>query len=345
MQARRFIWFGMWMLVALLATAGCAKVEQPREPSATAGPVKVWPAPPEMARIAFVKSVTRPADVGVKASGLVRFGRWLTGSEKGNERLSKPFGVSLDENDNLCITDTGANVVCVYDRAGQKWYRWDRAGKVRFVSPVAAARKNGVLYVADSGLGALLGMDSKGELVFMRNDHLKRPCAVAIAGEQVFVADAERHCVVVFDLGGRYQRQFGRRGTGPGEFNFPTHLSATSKGFILVTDSMNTRVQVLDGQGTHQSTIGALGDSPGQFSRPKGAAADSAGNVYVVDAMFDNVQIFNPKGQLLLSFGEGGNSAGEFWLPNGIAVTRQNEIFVADSYNNRVQVFKYIGPT
>ncbi len=303
----------------------------------------VWPPPPDEPRIAYVQSISQPTDLGIRRSGLRRFSNWLTGAQKGNETLNRPFGISLDEADNLCVTDTAANTVCCFDKDRKRWYRWDQIGKIRLSSPVAIARKGKVLFVADAGLKSVLAFDLDGKLLFQISKGIGRPSGLAIAEDRLFVADAQQHCVRVFDLGGKPLSSFGKRGGAPGEFNFPSHVATGSKGTLLVTDSMNCRVQVFDVRGNFQREIGAPGDSPGHFSRPKGVAVDGFGHIYVIDALFDNVQVFDSEGSLLMDFGRGGSQAGEFWLPNGIAIGRDNRIYIADSYNRRVQVFKYIG--
>lgn len=268
---------------------------------------------------------------------------WLTGSEKGNERLLRPFGLAFDENDNLCVTDTAANTVWYFDLKGKKCSRWDKVGSIRFESPVAMVARNGTCYVADSALG-IIAFNFAGKLLFTITNHLQRPTGVVVTPDSLWVADAQRHCIVRFNLAGGFMSEFGRRGTGNGEFNFPTHLALDPEGSLYVTDSLNGRVQVFDSQGQFTGQIGQLGDSPGCFSRPKGVTVDTLGHVYVVDANFDNLQVFARNGQLLLNLGEAGKESGQFWLPAGIASNHQNEIFVADSYNQRVQIFKYIGP-
>jgi sugar lactone lactonase YvrE len=328
----------------VLVVAGCAQVQH--APTSSSPPAKplVWPSPPEVARISYVQSILRPADIGIKFSPFTRFGHWITGSEKGNEALLKPFGLALDENDNICLTDTGLNAVCYYDRAKKKWHRWTKIGDVRLASPVAVAKRNGTFFVADSALGRVIAFKEDGKLSFQITNHLARPSGVAILNDQLFVADAQRHAIVMFGLRGEFQGESGRRGIGQGEFNFPTHLAVDGQGNLLVTDSMNSRVQILDAEGKYKGEIGNIGDSPGHFGRPKGVAVDSLGSVYVLDALFDNLQIFDHSGRLLLNFGETGGQPGQFWLANGIAITRENEILVADSYNHRIQVFKYVGP-
>lgn len=328
-------------ILALLGFGLLAGCQTP--PVAPAPPVaRVWPSPPEEPRIAYVQSLRGPADAGIQPSGFGRFIRWLTGAAAADQ-LVKPFGVALDEDDNLCVTDTGNHSVSYFDRVHKRWRRWDRVGKEHFLAPVGIAKRGGVLFVADSGLGRVLAFTEDGRLQFAVTNRLARPTGVAVEGDRLFVTDAQRHCVVVFDRWGRYVSEFGKRGTGPGEFNFPTHVAADAAGNLLVTDSVNSRVQVFDATGQWRGQIGKAGDAPGYFSRPKGVAVDSFGHVYVLDANFDNFQIFDLSGRLLLTVGEAGHGPGQFWLPAGLAISRQNEIFVADSYNHRVQVFRYLG--
>jgi DNA-binding beta-propeller fold protein YncE len=303
----------------------------------------VWPPPPAEARVAYVQSIGSPADFGVKPGALSRVANWISGDKSGSEPFVRPFGVALDAAGNLLVTDTGANTVGCYDRARKKWLRWDQAGKTRFESPVAVARIGNTVLVADSGLGKVLAFDEKGKAQFEITRELTRPSGLAVLGDRIYIADTQRHHVVICDQRGGFVSKFGKRGAAPGEFNFPTHLAAGPGNRVLVTDSMNARIEIFDADGQFQRVIGGPGDGPGHFSRPKGVAVDSAGHIYVVDALFDNVQIFDDQGRLLLNVGEAGSDPGQFWLANGIAISRDNDIYVADSYNHRVQVFKYVG--
>jgi DNA-binding beta-propeller fold protein YncE len=304
---------------------------------------RVWPSPPDAPRVAFVRNITQPSDLGARQSGLRRFANWISGASKGNEKFAQPFGLGLDERGNLCLTDTAANSVSFYDARKHQWNRWDQIGKLRFSSPVAVVKHGNTLYVADSGLGQVIVFDTDGKLLFQIDHDLTRPSGLLIHNDRLLVADSQQHCVAVFDLRGNFKSRFGRRGTGPGEFNFPTHLAADAEGRVYVTDSMNNRVQVFDADAHFQSQIGTAGDGPGFFSRPKGVAVDTLGHVYVVDALFGNVQIFDHTGRLLLDWGAPGTDVGEFYLPSAIAIDRDNQIFVADGYNHRVQVFRYVG--
>jgi DNA-binding beta-propeller fold protein YncE len=333
------------VMLTMLALAGMAVscVSTQHATPVAAVPNPVWPPLPDDPRVAFVKTISGPADVGQSLSVWHRLSNWVTGETGESQRLQKPFGIALDESGNLCLTDTGNNTVCYCDFVHHQWRRWNAAGKIHFQSPVAIARRNGIFYVADSELGEVLAFRNDGKLAFQISKPLQRPVGLAIDGDALVVADSQLHSIFVFDLQGKFQFQFGERGVEPGEFNYPTHVCADSQGHLLVTDSLNSRVQVFTADGKFISQIGSGGDTSGHFGRPKGVAVDTFGHVYVADALFDNIQIFDLSGQLLLSLGGSGTGPGQFGLPNGIAIGSDNQIYVTDGYNHRVQVLKYIG--
>jgi DNA-binding beta-propeller fold protein YncE len=332
----------MRWLLGMLATvllASCASTL----PVVSNSPALVWPPAPDEPRIAFARILRGPHDIGQTASMFRSFANWITGDTGEILNLHKPFAVALDEAGNLCLTDTDENLVCYADFAHKTWRRYDGVGKIKFASPVAVARRNGVFYVADSQLAKVFAFNEKGSAIFEISSPLKRPVGLAVAGDSIFVVDSQAHAVLVFGRDGKYQSSFGQRGTGPGEFNFPTAIAADGRGHLVVSDTMNSRVQVFDERGNFLSQFGSNGDTSGHFARPKGVAIDPAGHIYVVDAVFDNFQIFDLAGQLLLNVGQSGSGNGEFGLPNGIAIGADNQIFVADAFNHRVQVFKYLG--
>ena len=336
---------GLGLILGLLACfflAGCANDKSGRR----AGPAiaLVWPESPAEPRFQYVQSIAMPADVGIKSSTLSRIGRFFTGVSRATDKLNRPFGIALDEAGNLCLTDTGTAQVIFLDRVRKRVFTWAQVGKVQFNSPVAIAKTGTTFFVADSGLGEVLVFDEQGQGLIEVKRELTRPSGLAVFNGQLFVADAPAHCIAVFDLRGNFLFRFGQRGAAPGEFNFPTHISADAQGRLLVTDSMNSRIELFDATGKFLRVLGSTGDSAGHFRRPKGAAVDSAGRIYVADAMSDSLQIFDRAGEFLMDLGQAGSRPGEFWLPNGIAISPDNQIYVTDAYNARVQVFKYIGP-
>lgn len=330
------------LLPLLLAACGV-----PTEPRATAEaaagkPAPVWPAPPAEPRIRWIGQIANPTDLDIRVPFLSRIGNFLTGGDRGREPLVRPFGVGVDETGNLCVTDPGAGAVCYYDLARHQYRRWTKAGAVPFDTPVAVAKRAGLIYVADSGRQEVVALDEQGRVQWRITEESDRPSGLALDGDRLYVACSNTHVMRVYDLQGHALSQFGGRGVEPGKFNFPTHVTADGRGNIYVTDAMNSRVQVFTRDGGYVRTIGSLGDGSGHFSRPKGIAVDSQGRIYVGDALFDNVQIFDRDGRFLLDFGAAGSQRGEFWLPAGLAIAPDGRIYVADSYNRRLQVFQYL---
>jgi len=130
--------------VALLAAAlgvltACASTKHDVAASAPPGPV--WPPPPAQARVAYLESISGPADIGQGPSVWNKVSTWLSGNATQRDNLVKPFGLALDDQTNLCLTDTAQAAVYYCDFARRKWRRWDMAGKTRFVSPVAVAAR------------------------------------------------------------------------------------------------------------------------------------------------------------------------------------------------------------
>jgi sugar lactone lactonase YvrE len=332
--------YGVVAMVVFVVLGVCTLTSAREKPAAKR---RVWPSAPDAPRIEFVDKLSNPSDIGQRVSAFKKFGRLITGDQGEDLALQKPFGVAVDEDGNLCITDTAAKRIAFVDLKKKQWRNIEMVDKVHFASPVSVARQHGVFYVADSELGKVFAFKENGKSVWTVGEPLLRPTGVAAAGDTLAVVDSQTHCVFVFNLNGKFRFQFGKRGNGDGEFNFPTHISNDGRGHWLVTDSLNCRVETFDLSGKYISQFGSNGDTSGHFTRPKGVAADSFGHIYVADAVFANFQVFDSAGRLLLSLGERGDGPGAFSMPGGIAISRANEIYVADGYNHCVQVFRYIG--
>ena len=330
--------------IALLAACGQAPVTPREAPPAPES--LVWPKPPAPARIRFVKSVETPADWGLSGGAFQRFMDKVTGQTP--FRFVRPTSVAA-RGTALYVADPGAQALVILDPAEGHERKITRVGQDNLVSPVAVALgPPNKLFLVDSALRKIFVIDGKGELLSTigGEGRLARPAGVAYdaATDRLYVSDAAAHRIFVFAADGRLIESFGSNGSGPGEFNFPTHLALTRNGDLIVTDTLNYRVQILRRDGEPLASFGHVGDGSGNFASPKGVGADSDGNVYVVDALFDAVQIFGPDGTLLLGFGERGTRAGRFWLPNGLFIDAKDTIYVADSYNQRISVFERVTP-
>jgi sugar lactone lactonase YvrE len=135
--------------------------------------------------------------------------------------------------------------------------------------------------------------------------------------------------------------EWGRHGTGPGEFDFPIGIAVAPGGDVLVTDFYNARVQRFGPGGKHLATFPVL-------PNPGGIAIDGEGHFYLThfSAMRrdevkkpDRVSVYNAQGRLRREWGRSGNGDGEFDYPGGIALSSDGRVYVADQTNRRVQVF------
>lgn len=334
----------MTAVLAAAAFAACFALAQ-ADASREAVPETrlVWPSPPDPARIEYVGAISSAADLGFRKAWYERLWEFIAGPE--DERMLRPFGVSAHP-EKLCVADPSAQAVHLFDRKAQRYRKVSTAGRTRLVSPVGVAiGPNDNIYVTDSVLGKVFVFNASGRFVReIADGGLARPTGIAVDAQRarLYVVDSVAGRVVAFDLDGTRLNQFGRTGTGPGEFNRPTHVAVNSKGDVYVVDTLNHRVQTFTPEGAFLSSFGRLGNGTGDFASPKGAAMDDKGRVYVVDALFDAVQIFDPGGRLLLALGRQGNKKGEFWLPAGIAFDGRDLLYVADSYNGRIQVFRIL---
>ena len=303
----------------------------------------VWPSPPSPAAVRFVATLPRADGEANHGSFIRKLGRIISAGSK--EEMLRPLGVAASRG-LLFLTDPGGHALLIYDSGRNSLQKITRAGRDTLETPVGVVAENDRIFLSDSSLKKVLVYDRRGHFVkTFAGEPLERPTGLAFDEKsgKLYVADTSAHQVRVYRGDGSLERSFGQRGSGKGEFNFPTHLWLGRDGSLFVVDSLNYRIQVFGPDGGFAGAFGKQGDSSGEFASPKGIATDSHGHVYVVDALFDTVQIFDRSGQLLLTFGERGAGPGQFWLPAGIFIDDKDRIYVADSYNQRIQVFEFLG--
>ncbi len=328
------------VVAAAVLAAGVACSSQQR-------PKLSWPPPPETARIELVRSFSGPdsLDPGtwrkilnailphdsgaavLSPSGLAlspdekrlyvacggqarilvvdRDARSMSVLSLGGSRPATTIGVALDASENLYASDRNSNSVFVYDRSG-KFLRRFGSDVLEGPSAIAVDRRGQLLYVisgATSGTG--------------------------------------NHRIEEFSLAGKHLRTLGKRGDGPGEFNFPTSLFVGPDGTLFVADMLNFRVQQLDANGQVLGSFGKLGTGmPGAFDKIKGVAIDRFSNIYVVDSM-QGVHILNSEYRPLMLFG----SPPVMATPGPIVIDSTNRIFVADFGLNAIHEYQLVNTT
>lgn len=332
------------VLAMLFFISACATSPNELEVKATAA--RVWPESPNEPRIRYMRAFSKPADLGISKGFFERIAEFFVGES--DAHLVRPMAVVQTQDGTVCVGDPGAKAVQCFDQKRGR-YRFIQAAQDQpLPSPVGlAAGVRGEIYVVDSVLAKILVIEPHAELAnpLLLNTTLRQPTGVVFdpVAQQLVVVDAAAQQIVMFGLDGKERARIGRRGSGDGEFNYPTHICRDHAGRLYVTDSLNFRIQVLDHDGKFISKFGHNGNALGDMSRPKGVAVDQFDHVYVIDALFHALQVFDQQGVFLLDVGGQGQAAGEFWLPTGLFISDNNTIYIADAHNQRVQVLQYIG--
>jgi len=140
------------------------------------------------------------------------------------------------------------------------------------------------------------------------------PTGIAIAGNELFVADSRNGRIQVFDFEGGFKRQFGAPGEGPGELGRPMNLRIAG-GELYVADYWNDRIQVFGLDGTPRRSIGSTGSGLGQFNAPGAIAIAANGDLYVADFYNQRIQQLQADGTFIRQWGTTGETgiwAGQF---------------------------------
>ena len=197
---------------------------------------------------------------------------------------------------NSCV-GSNLNPIFEFDRSG-KMLRNFGAGLFAFPHSITFD-KDGNFWIADQG-GR--GGNGKGDQVFKfshdgkilmtlgkagqpgdTEDTFRDPNSVAIAPNgDVFISDGHRPTtgnarVLKFTKDGKFIKQWGGHGDGPGQFEMPHSLFFDSKGRLFVADRGNNRIQIFDQDGKYLAEWK-------QFSRPSGIYIDKNDVIYVADS-------------------------------------------------------------
>jgi len=271
-----------------------------------------------------------------------------------------PFGVAVDDNDHVYVSDEWKNTISVFDSSGKFLRKWGTTGSgdgELFRPAGLAVEKNGNIIVADSG-----------------NNRL-----------QVFTPD------------GKFVGKCGSAGSGDGQFNKPWGITVDKDGNIYVADWKNHRVQKLSPEGKFLMKFGQYGKveapegayavtmfgpyvspssetagypKPGTLNHPTDVAVDPDGDIYVTDWGNHRVCVFDSEGrpicnligdaQVLSKWGQQTVEANpdmakarrrvktlepqyRFCFPTSVEFDPASDsVIVADSQRNRLQIYKKV---
>jgi DNA-binding beta-propeller fold protein YncE len=102
----------------------------------------------------------------------------------------------------------------------------------------------------------------------------------------IFVADGHggesNNRIVKFDKNGKYIKEWGSKGSAPGQFDTPHALAMDSRGRLFIGNRNNNRIDIFDQEGKFL-------ESWPQFSRPSGIYIDKNDVIYVADSESESV--------------------------------------------------------
>lgn len=262
-----------------------------------------WPQPPDQPRFAYETVLRSHADIYIPSSTKEKMFQGATGLSAVSAQpvFEKPAAIAA-RNGSIYVADTMKKSVIVFDVPRRKLYRF--------------------------------GLREPGRLV--------QPLGIALDAQmRVYVADAKRREIIVYDGFGLFQHVIG----GPNDLDRPVGVAVSRDGERIYAvdrshnESDRHRVVVYDKEGKKLQVIGSRGAGDGLFNVPLQAAVAADGTLYVLDAGNFRVQAFDRDGQFLRAFGRAGVNSGNFARPRGIAVDDEGRVYVSDASFNNFQIF------
>ncbi|KAL5287259.1 TRIM71 family protein [Megaselia abdita] len=243
-----------------------------------------------------------PAHISVRNSNDLSVSFATEGHDDG--KVSRPWGVCVDKNNNVIVSDRRNNRIQVFSAEGLFKFKFGKKG--------------------------------------VGNGEFDLPAGICVdIDNRIIVVDKDNHRVQIFTSSGIFLLKFGKYGKEYGQFQYPWDVAVNSKRQIVVTDSRNNRIQQFDSEGRfiRQLVFDNSHLSKG-IASPRGVCYTPQGNIIVSD--FDNHCLYlidSELNEILAAKGQEGSGLQEFNRPSGLCCDDDGRVIVADSKNQRVVVF------
>ena len=146
-----------------------------------------------------------------------------------------------------------------------------------------------------------------------------QPNSILIAPSgDVFIAEghgAGGDHLFKFSKDGTLIKTWGKKGTGPNEYDQPHTLAMDSKGRVFVGDRNNSRIQILDQNGNYLTEWK-------QFGRPSGIAIDAHDDIFVADSESSSVSSNHDGWQRGIRIGSATDGVVKYFIPDPDTRTR-----------------------
>jgi len=235
-------------------------------------------------------------------------------------------GIRVDAQDNIWVIDEGANSII----------KFNPEGRVTMI----LGRRIGFPYT---------GMEPPVKELNPAPPYIfNRPTDVAFdTAGNIFVADGYGNSrVVKYDKNGRFVKQVGSRGPGPGQFNLIHAIAVDAQGNVYAGSRSDQRIEVFDNDLNYKTTFDHVGapwslcitPGPGhQYLYTSNSNPDSNDSeIHKVTGQIFKMEL---DGTVLGKFGVPGKEQGQFSTVHGIDCRFENQILVSEIVEWRFQKF------
>ena len=262
----------------------------------------------------------------------------------GQQILLNPWGVTVNERDEIVVSDFGNNKIHLFKSDGTHIKSFGGYGthQGEFIRPAGIAFNGNDIIVAElenhrvqkiSKQGQYLShFGEKGSL-----DHqLNKPCGLSIDSDgNILVADLNNKSIKIFSAVGQFLTKIGKENS----FTKPFHCIQHDN-YLIVSDSGDHSIKCFDRKGNFLYKFGKKGNADGQFNTPRCLSMDKAGHLMVCDTENYRIQVFDLSGKFIAKIGTEGSGIGELSEPVLAAVLSDGKIVVTEFRNSRIQIFE-----
>lgn len=254
--------------------------------------------------------------------------------------LGAVAAVATDAADRVYVFHRGKSPILVFDRDGKLLRSWgdDLVGLAHGLRVDA----DGNIWITDIAHHTVTKFDSTGKVLLTlgrkdqpgdSKDQFNKPTDIAVAPSgDIYVSDGYGNSrVVKFTKDGKFLKEWGKKGTGEGEFDVPHAIVLDRKGRVYVGDRENNRVQIFDSEGKFLGQWKETGAPFGLFLTGPG--------MLLADGRAPALTLLDTEGKKLGRWGEKGKDAGQLAAPHWVCADSRGTVYVADTGNKRVIKF------